>query len=217
MNLFLILFTLACLAVIWAKLLSRSFRSASRPRGLVLNAAADFPPSEQTLSLLPTAAHAANVIVTRGAAGYYAVCGANDEPIGIVQSPVAQADLGRPQAVHLLGLYRAPLTVVASEALATSGTRVFTAASGQIQDLPAVAGVYTLVGRNVSPFASGKPGVLEHWQPRTHTVLAAMASSDGTAAGAADLAALKAEVEKLGDDFRRYVAAAKVGTVEFLA
>jgi hypothetical protein len=44
-------------------------------------------------------------------------------------------------------------------------------------------------------------------KPVKVVIIAALTSTDGTAAGAADLAALKAEAEKIGDDVRAIGAA----------
>jgi hypothetical protein len=198
------LLAFAALAWLFLPMLKASFIFAPRPLSLVINTATSLPDGEHVLHLLPTAAHAANVLVKRGSAGYYAVCGANDQPIGIVTEQVTANDitLGRKQAVYVLGLYKAPLLVTASEALPTPSTHVYTAANGQVQDEPATAGTYWCVGATNDPIGNGLPGAISHWQPLKLVVLAAPTSTNGTAGSAADLAALKAEAEKIGDDVR---------------
>jgi hypothetical protein len=86
-----------------------------------------------------------NLLVKQGTdATHVAVCGASDDPIGIAEDEAAAAE--DPMAVQPLGAMKRTGRMVGSEAIAVNA-RVFTAASGKVQDLPAVNGTYYLVGR----------------------------------------------------------------------
>lgn len=80
-----------------------------------------------------------------------AVCGAADRPLG--NSDDAPAAAEDPLTVQLFGLLATERIVIASEAIAAD-VDVYTAASGKVQDLPAVAGTYWRVGRSTQS-ASG--------------------------------------------------------------
>lgn len=150
-----------------------------------------------------------HLLVTRAAASdadHFALCQADEEPIGICPDEVAADEVGESRAVHLLS--RGPTRLmVASEAIAKDDY-VVTAAAGKVQDDPAVAGTYYIVGRALSAAgADGDEFEVETFRPIKYVVLAALTSTNGTAAGAADLAALKTEAEKIGDDVRAIGAA----------
>lgn len=76
-------------------------------------------------------------------ADHVAAAGAADIPIGVLRSvPTAAED---EVTVDLLGAAPSTVKMIASEAI-SAGERVFAAASGKIQDLPAGAGTYYQVG-----------------------------------------------------------------------
>lgn len=80
-------------------------------------------------------------------ADHVAVTGAAEEPLGTVPDEASAAE-ERVQ-VELLGIGPETRLMIASENIA-AGVNVFTAASGKIQDEPAVAGTYWLVGRSLT-------------------------------------------------------------------
>lgn len=148
-------------------------------------------------------------------ANHIAICGASDEPLGTVDNKSLVAE----DRCTLLALgLKATRKMVASEAI-SAGEDVYTAASGKVQDEPASAGTYYLIGQ--ARTAAGADGdVIDVYTCRPVRVivlalpgnanseisgvtLAAETSTNGTAAAAsADLAALAAEAEKIGDDVR---------------
>lgn len=79
---------------------------------------------------------------------------------------------------------------------------------GKVRSIPATAGRYFSPGVAEEDFVDGQD-VLVRVLPRIVTVATTvdLTSSNGTAAGAADLAALKVESEKIGDDVRAIHAA----------
>lgn len=85
------------------------------------------------------------------AATHIAVAGVADKPIGVCPDTPA---LGDSAAVLLLGCAKESLTMVASEAMATAGVRVFAAANGKISLLPAAAGTYYCVGQLLTTAAA---------------------------------------------------------------
>ncbi|MFH0878559.1 MAG: hypothetical protein V2A34_02490 [Lentisphaerota bacterium] len=84
---------------------------------------------------------------------HVAACGASDDPLGVIEDEAAAAE--EPVNVQPLGAAKRTLKMVASEIIALDA-RVFTAASGKVQDLPTVNGTYYQVGRALS--ASGADG-----------------------------------------------------------
>lgn len=131
------------------------------------------------------------------------VCGAGDEPVGAAQDDAADAAI---VAVELLGRGASRL-LVASEAI-TADEWVYTAANGKVQDEPTSAGTYYMVGKaKTAATTDGDEIEVDTITPIKVVVIAAMTSTNGTAAGAADLAALKTEAEKIGDDVRAIAAA----------
>ena len=89
-----------------------------------------------------------------------------------------------------------------------AGGDCYAADDGKLQAEPTAVGTYYLVGRNIGP-ATVLNGLvqLDPCEPIKVVVIAALTCTDGTAAGAADLAALKAEMELATDDLRRLGAA----------
>lgn len=186
---------------------------------LAFNAANDAAPAEHIFALYPEAAHSANLVVKRGGtgAGYYDVCGASDAPIGFVEDTAESTTLTRTRSIFNW-LFRRPVVLTASEAIAQDAL-VYTAANGKVQDEPATAGTYYLVGKaSTAAAGDGKKLVVTPLPPVKLVVVAAFTSTNDTAAGAADLAALKAEAEKIGDDVRKLgTAFASAALVKVLA
>lgn len=79
-----------------------------------------------------------------------ALNGAADVPLGTVDNTESSTAMG--QSVMLLGK-GSTKKMVASEAI-TAGEQVFTAASGKVQDTPAGAGTYYLVGTALTAAAA---------------------------------------------------------------
>lgn len=126
------------------------------------------------------------------------VSDAGDLPMGAAQDDAVD---GARVAVELLG-QGATRLLVASEAI-TAGERVYTADDGKIQDEPAVAGTYYWIGTaKTAATTDGDEIEVATIEPIKVVVVAAFTSTNGTAAAAADLTALKAEAEKIGDDVR---------------
>lgn len=99
--------------------------------------------------LLADAAHADRYLLvkTGSDANHVAVSGASDKPLGLcLDEPSAAED---PAAVRLLGCGKGTVRMVGAEAIA-AGADVYGAASGKVQDEPAVAGTYYRVGRAVT-------------------------------------------------------------------
>lgn len=131
---------------------------------------------------------------------HVALCGAANRPIGNSEDESDAAE--KTLSVRPFATSSETQLVVASEAIAAD-VDVYTAASGKVQDEPAVAGTYWKVGRSRrAAAADGDPFEIYPCDPLKLIVVAAFTSTDGTAAAAADLAALKVEAEKIGDDVR---------------
>lgn len=133
-------------------------------------------------------------------ASHVAINGAGDKPLGICSDEAAAAeDL---VAVQFLSATDKTRLVVGSEAIA-DGADIYTAASGKVQDEPGTAGTYYRIGKaRQACSGDGVAFEIETHLPIKVVVVAAFTSTNGTAAAAADLAALKAEAEKIGDDVR---------------
>lgn len=156
------------------------------------------------------AAHSyTHLLVKSGSDAFHAaVCGAANRPIGsTTDSPDAAEDLFN---VDPLSRSDQSRRLRCATALAAD-IDLYTAANGFVQAEPTVAGTYYRVGRSVAlAVQEGSSNYVI--EATTHApvkvvVIAAFTSTDGTAAGAADLAALKAEAEKIGDDLRALGAA----------
>lgn len=134
-----------------------------------------------------------------------AVAAASDEPIGaFTDEPAAAED---PTDVALFGISPSTLPLVAAAAI-TMGAEVYSDGTGKVTIKPTAAGTYWRVGTALTAAtADGDPVEVLPIKPRKLIVVSALESTNGTAAGAADLAALKAETEKLGDDLRKIAAA----------
>jgi hypothetical protein len=147
---------------------------------------------------------------------HVAACGASDFPVGIASDEAEAAE--DPVAVQFLNATSLTRKVVASEAIDV-GETIYTAASGKVQNEPAAAGTFYRIGvAKQDSAADGDVIEIETHAPVKVVVIAALTSTDGTAAGAADLAALKTEAEKIGDDVRAIGAAlATAAEVKVLA
>lgn len=84
-------------------------------------------------------------------ADHVAACGASEVPIGTVPDEASAAEEN--VEVALLGAAPSTRTMVASEAI-EAGEKVYTAANGKVQDLPAGAGTYYCVGTALTPAAA---------------------------------------------------------------
>lgn len=202
--LFVIALALAPVVIVTAKKLGRQFAA---------NATTTLPEGRATL--VPEAAFATQYLLgKRGSSSHQVnVCGASDEPLCVVEDTADSTDVTNlePVSCRLLGSGQATAIAIASEAI-TIGQRLYTAANGKVQNEPASAGTYWLVGKATSAASGdGKQVTFEPCLPLKLTVLAALSSTDGTAAAAADLAALKAEAELIGDDLRAIAAALATG------
>lgn len=146
------------------------------------------------------------IVVKEGATpgSTVAACGAGDLPLGVTVNEAAAAADRIPVAPLAMNGTK---LLTASEAI-TIGDTIYTAASGKVQNEPASAGTFYRIGRALSAAAAdGDLIEVETHAPVKVVVIAALTSTNGTAAGAADLAALKTEAEKIGDDVRALGAA----------
>jgi len=93
-----------------------------------------------------------NLLVKVGTdSDHIAVCGASDRPRGVCNDEAGAAEEN--VNVNLLGRNTQTDLMVASEAIADD-VDVYTAASGKIQNEPAVAGTYYLVGHSLGSAAA---------------------------------------------------------------
>lgn len=148
------------------------------------------------------------VFVKAGASDEYiaAITATSDKPIGVIDD---QADAaGEGIVVELSGINGRTIPCVAGAAIAVLNSDVYTDATGKVVVKPTAAGTYWKVGRNLTlAGAANDPVEVQLCEPEKLIVVSALDSTNGTAGAAADLAALKAEVEKLGDDFRKFAVA----------
>lgn len=145
------------------------------------------------------------------------ICGAANEPIGVMRDDdLAIEDLCH---VELLGIANRTLRVVASEAI-TAGSLVFTAANGKVQDQPAVAGTYFLIGRALTAAAAdGDTLAIAHRPPLKVVVLALMGNTNSEISALtssatttqAEFNALRDKCEELADDLRAIQTATQGG------
>jgi len=133
------------------------------------------------------------------------VAAAANEPLGIAQDEPSAAEEG--VSVAVLGGVPGIVLGVAGESIGAN-VDVYSKGDGTLRGVPTTAGTFWKVGRSIEAQAtSGEPIAFEPCPPVKVIVIAALTSTDGTAAAAADLAALKAEAEKIGDDVRAIAAA----------
>lgn len=170
-------------------------------------------------SRLADAAHAYRYLLVKTGSdiNHMAVSGASDLPLGPCFDQPSEAE--HSGGVNFLGAVQGTVLMVASAAIA-AGVDLFTAANGEVQAEPTVAGTYYKVGRSVDASTGAHEELeVEPCAPVKLIVLAALASTDGTAgAASADLPGLAAEAEKIGDDLRRIAAAfASASMVKILA
>lgn len=128
-----------------------------------------------------------------------------DEPIGVcIDEPAAAED---PVTVLLLGAHEGTIPMVAGGAI-TDGARLYMGSTGSVVVKPTAAGTYWFVGNAQGAWSTGEVVPVIPSRPRKLIVIAALTSTNGTAAAAsASLANLAAEAEKIGDDVRAIAAA----------
>lgn len=136
-----------------------------------------------------------------------AIAATSDRPLGVITDEAAAAE--DPIDVELAGINGRTLPCVASAAIATLNLDMYIDAVGKVMIKPTAAGTYWKVGRNLTlAAAANDPVEVQACEPRKLIVIAALTSTDGTAAGAsASLPNLAAEAEKIGDDVRAIAAA----------
>ena len=135
------------------------------------------------------------------------LCDASETPAYLVEDMAATADIGSPIACSVLGASTGTKIGIASDAI-DADVDVCVANGGKLSAVPATAGTYHIVGRSKKlAAADGDQFEFTPCKPIKLVVIAALTSTNGTAAGAADLAALKVEAEKIGDDVRAIAAA----------
>lgn len=130
-----------------------------------------------------------------------------DKPMGIVTDEASAAE--EPVDVELLGVTARTLPLVAGAAIASLDQSMYVTAAGKVTTKPTAAGTYWRIGTNKTlADADGDPVEVATHAPRKLIVIAALTSTNGTAAAAsANLAGLAAEAEKIGDDVRAIAAA----------
>lgn len=165
--------------------------------------------SEKSRRYLASAAVATRYLLAKiGADDQHAaaVAAASDEPIGCFTDEAAAAE--DPLNVELFGVTNRTLVLVAKVAI-TLGADVYSDGTGKVTIKPTAAGTYWKVGKALTASgADNDPIEVAVQKPRKLIVIAALTSTNGTAAAAsASLANLAAEAEKIGDDVRAIAAA----------
>lgn len=186
-------------AMIAGKHLGRVFAANTR----------NFP--EGVVSLKAEEAIATQFLIGRPgtAATQVLLCDEDEVPAYVIGDTANSDDVtaGVAVACRLLGAGQGTALGIASGTIGAN-VNVFVADGGKLQAEPTTAGTYYLVGKSVtSTSADGQQIVFTPCAVQKLVVIAALTSSNGTAAGAADLAALKTEAEKIGDDVRAIGAA----------
>lgn len=134
-----------------------------------------------------------------------AIAAASDMPLGVLTDEATAAE--DPVNVELPITPRT-LPLVAGGAIPALQVDLYMTAAGKVVVKPTAAGTYWRVARNKTlAGGDGDPVECELLPPRKLIVVSALESTNGTAGAAVDLAALKAETEKLSDDFRKVVSA----------
>jgi hypothetical protein len=146
------------------------------------------------------------LLMKRGTdANHAAVCAAaSDEPLGLCTDEAAAAEDSI--AVKLLGIVKETVLMVAQGNIAAD-VDVYSYGDGTITVEPTAAGTFWKVGKSRTAGSAALEMEVEPCRPDKLIVLAALTCTNGTAAGAADLAALKTEMELATDDLRRLAAA----------
>ncbi len=138
-----------------------------------------------------------------------------DEPIGVLLDEPSAAE--QAATVELLGPNDRTVPMVAGGAI-TDGADVYMDDAGDVTVKPTAAGTYWKVGTARGAWSTGEVVPVIPCKARKLIVVAALTSTNGTAAAAsADLAALAAEAEKIGDDLRSIAAALNSGADVALA
>lgn len=143
------------------------------------------------------------------------LCDEDEVPAYLILDTASAADAsdGTPISCKLLGAGENVEIGIASGTIAAN-VDVYVADGGKLQAEPTTAGTYYRVGKSkTSTSADGQQIAFTPSHVTKLVVIAALTSSNGTAAGAADLAALKTEAEKIGDDVRAIGAALATATL----
>lgn len=144
------------------------------------------------------------------------LCDEDETPAYLIEDTADSADVtaGAPVACAVLGATEGTKRGISAEAIAAN-VDVYVADGGKLQNEPAVAGTYHKVGRSKTATTDeDQEIVFTPCVPVKLVVVAALTSTNGTAAAAsADLAALAAEAEKIGDDVRAIGAALATATL----
>lgn len=129
------------------------------------------------------------------------IAAASDKPLGVMSDEASAAE--EEIFVEQLGLTNRTVPMVAKVAIALDAD-VYSYGDGKVTIKPTAAGTYWRIGRAMA--AAGADGdviEVEPCRPRKLVVVAALTSTNGTAAAASgSLANLAAEAEKIGDDVR---------------
>lgn len=129
---------------------------------------------------------------------------ASHEPVGVVQDePAAEGSA----SVALLGAVPGTILMISGATFADQAS-VYSKGDGTIMGEPTTAGTYWLVGRaQKASGASGQEIPVEPCKPEKVIVMAAFDTTDGDAAAAADLAALKTAAANMEADLLALAAA----------
>lgn len=160
---------------------------------------------EDAMTFYADAAIATRFLVMKAGsdADHAVAAGAADLPIGICTDEATDAE--DPIAIALFSASSKTRKVVASEAI-TKGSPIYTAASGKVQNEPAIAGTYYRIGRaRAAAAADGDVVEIETHLPVKVVILAALTSPD-TADGS-DAATTQALANAIKDDIQALEAA----------
>lgn len=144
---------------------------------------------------------------------HVAVCGASDRPLGVLTDEAAAAEYYI--NVNLFGSAESTQRMVASEAI-TAGDLVYTAANGKVQNEPASAGTYYLVGRAITAAGADGDTIEVDTQEPIRVVVIDTLGNTNNEIGAltfsstptqAEAEALRDKAEELADDVRAIAAA----------
>ncbi len=190
---------------------------ASQPRGTQLhglvNVGEGFQPNRKTF--LADAAIATRYLLVKAGtdAQHVALCGAADLPLGNATDEPGAAEEG--VSVNLFGIQEEGTKLIASGAIAAN-VHIYTDANGKVQASPTVAGTYYRVGLSLSAAAADGDAIeVVPFPPQKVVVIALLGNTDSefsglTISGAysqAEMQALRAKCEELGDDVRALAAA----------
>lgn len=125
-------------------------------RIIAANVGEGISPTGMLPGLRADAAHSKRYLLVKHGTdeNHLAVCGASDWPLGVCPDQPAAAE--DPAACAALGATLGTMLMQASEALAITD-EVYTAANGEVQNLPAGAGTYYKVGRPYKAVGAAGP------------------------------------------------------------